>query len=510
MPVRRARVTLEGGAGRQVTDTDTDGRYRFAGLRAGSYQVTAEKPGYVTLPAGATRPFIRPAPILLKQAEALTVNLALPHGAALEGRLVAETGEPVQAATVAAVRLTATVQGRRPAVVAQARTDDLGRFRIHSLPAGAYYVEASDATLAATSAPSAPGQRVEGWARTYYPGTASVSDAQAVRVASGEDRGGLDFDMQQMPLSSLTLRILDAAGKAPAAVGCRVQVVGGPVGAVRGFSAPSAANVCIFPAVPPGEYWVMGAARSAPGGPAAYAASRITASGEDIGEVVLHVERGAEITGTIDPNAGETWPAPNGVRIVTHAMAYDLPSPDSRTAAPQNPVATQASADGRFVFASVFGPTVFRLAGLPAGWALSTVWLDDREVTDVAGDLTAAQQPRRLRMVVTNRTARLKGTVTSVDRRPVHPDTRVIVFATDERLWAAPSRFVFVAVPDADGRFSVDGVLPGSYSVAALDDLEDESWHDPTVLRQLTEIATAVTLAAGDDATVALKTGRAR
>ena len=45
VPIRRARVTLEGGVGRQVTDTDTDGRYRFAGLRAGSYQVTAEKPG---------------------------------------------------------------------------------------------------------------------------------------------------------------------------------------------------------------------------------------------------------------------------------------------------------------------------------------------------------------------------------------------------------------------------------------------------------------------------------
>ena len=162
---------------------------------------------------------------MLEQAESLTVNPALPRGGALEGRLVAETGEPVQAATVAAVRLTATVQGRRPTVVAQARTDDLGRFRIHSLPAGAYYLEASVNPASVTSAPPAPGQRDEGSARTYYPGTVSVSAAQAVRVASGEDRGGLDFEMQQMPLSSLTRRILDAAGKAPAAVGCRVQAV---------------------------------------------------------------------------------------------------------------------------------------------------------------------------------------------------------------------------------------------------------------------------------------------
>src|SRR6266849_4866609 len=48
-PVRRARVTLQGTTSSkpQGTDTDTDGRYRFDGLAAGSYRVTIEKPGFV-------------------------------------------------------------------------------------------------------------------------------------------------------------------------------------------------------------------------------------------------------------------------------------------------------------------------------------------------------------------------------------------------------------------------------------------------------------------------------
>lgn len=510
VPVRRARVTLDGGAERQATDTDTDGRYRFAGLGPGSYLVTAEKPGYVTLQAGASKPFIRPAPIPLKQAESLTVNLALPRGAALEGRLLTGTSEAALPATVAAVRVTATVQGRRPTVVAQATTDDLGRFRIHSLPAGAYYLEASVDPSAASSAPASPGQRAQGPARTYYPGTTNVSDAQAVRVATGEDRSGLDFDLQQVPMSSLRIRVLDAAGNAPAVAGCRVQAVGGPVGVVRGMSVPSRPNVCLYPAVPPGEYWMMGAARSAQGGPAEFAVSRVTVSGEDIGEIVLRVERGAEIAGTVESDSGEAGPAPGRVRVVTHAMAFDLPSPDARTATPQNFAAVQVSADGRFVMASVFGPTVFRLAGLPAGWALSAVWLDDRDVTDVAADVTAAEKPRRLRMIVTDRTARLHGTVTTADGRPVPPDTRVLVFASDERRWDPPSRFVFVAIPGADGRFSLDGVLPGSYVVTTLDDLEDDSRHDAAVLRGLSGTGTRIALAAGDDVAVALKTGRAR
>ena len=514
VPVRRARVTLNGGGMSAVTDTDTDGRYQFAGLQAGSYQVTAEKSGCVTLAAGATRPFVTPAPTALKNGESVTLDIALPRGAALEGRLTDGSGEPLENVLVAAVRLAATSQGRRPTVVAQDWTDDLGRFRVHSLPAGAFLLEAGFPSTLSMGLTAAPGERVEGLARTYYPGTASVSDAQSIRVGVGEERTSLDFEMQRVPMSRLTLRVVDTTGKPPSTAGCRVQPVGGPFRLDAGPYVPQRGNVCVFQALPPGDYWVMGAARLSPGGLAAYAVSRITASGDDLGEMVLRVERSADVVGTIEPDAPDVWGHPPTVRVLTHAVAYDLPSPDgppdvpvarAETAAPTN-----AAPDGRFSLAGVFGPTVFRLAGLPPGWALGAVWLDDQEVTDRAADLSATDQPRRLKMIVTNRTARLTGAVTHEGRGALAPDARVVVFAADESRWAAPSRFVAVAAPEPNGRFALDGLLPGSYLVAIADDLEDDSWQDPGVLRRLTGRATFVTLAAGDSMTVALTTGGLR
>ena len=510
VPIRRARVTLEGAGLSRATDADTDGRYVFTGLPAGSYQVAAAKSGYVALAAGATRPFVKPAPIPLKRGESITVDIELPRGAALEGRLTDQSGEPLENVLVAAMRLSATAQGRRPTVVAQDWTDDLGRYRVHSLPAGAFLLEAGFPLTLSMRVSAAPGERVEGLARTYYPGTASVGDAQPVRLGLGEERTGLDFEMQRAPLSQLTLRIVDAAGNAPSSSACRVQPVGSPFRQDAGPFVPQKENVCTPPPLPPGDYWVMGAARLAPGGVTAYAASRITASGDDLGEVVLRVARGAEITGTIAPDAPDAWVNPPSVRVLTHAMAYDLPSVDGTTAAADSPTPATTATDGRFALPSVFGPTIFRLQGLPSGWALSSVWLDEQDVTDRAADFVASEQPRRLRMAVTNRTGRLTGTITRDGRGTSVADTRVVVFAADESRWTAPSRFVALAVPEPDGRFALEGLLPASYLVAVADDLDDDSWQDPGVLRRLAGRATLVTLAAGDSLAMALTSGGLR
>ena len=131
-------------------------------------------------------------------------------------------------------------------------------------------------------------------------------------------------------------------------------------------------------------------------------------------------------------------------------------------------------------------------------------------MTDRAADLSATEKTRRLKMIVTNRTGRLAGSITHRDREPLAPDARVVVFAADEGRWAAPSRFVAVAVPESNGRFSLEGLLPASYLVAVADDLDDDFWQDPEVLRRLTGRATLVTLAAGDSMTVALTTGGLR
>ena len=144
-PVRRATVTLESGAFRAplVTDTDTEGRFRFDALPAATFRLRGEKAGFVPIVADPRRAF-EPAPEFeLRAGQSLTRDLPMQPGAAIEGRILKDNGDPAANIVVSAVRMAYDVTGRRPAAVRQARTDDLGRFRVHTLPAGEYQVEAA-------------------------------------------------------------------------------------------------------------------------------------------------------------------------------------------------------------------------------------------------------------------------------------------------------------------------------------------------------------------------------
>src|SRR5688500_5287871 len=81
--------------------TGEDGRYELTRLPQGRYQVSASKGGYVGVDHGQRRPFERGRPIELADKQVLgDVDVAMPRGAVIEGRVVDETGEPVTGASV--------------------------------------------------------------------------------------------------------------------------------------------------------------------------------------------------------------------------------------------------------------------------------------------------------------------------------------------------------------------------------------------------------------------------
>ena len=495
MPVRRARVTLEGDGLLEptLTDTDTEGRYVFGSLPAGRYRIRADKPGFVTLELGQTRPFAKPGALDLKAREARTADLALPRGAALEGHIVNERGEPVENVTVSAVRLMPGPTGRRPMAMGQVRTDDLGRFRVHSLPPGDYYVDAAPDLLRAPGGSADARERRAPPAHTYYPGTPRVHEAQTVRVGTGQTLDSLEIGLTDLPAARLTVHILDASGHVPASAFARIQPVSGAMGGVRGTGRD---GTFVFPNVAPGDYWVMAAASStsAADEAAEFAAVRTTVDGHDLDDLTVRTERGARIDGHVEIDSGTAAPSLAGLQLLAHESEFELPSPRGPgTASPPIRVAPTR----RFTIASLFGPRVMRLNRLPPGWALTGVWLDDRDITDVATDFRAVNGSRTLRLAITHRTASVVGTVAG-DPHVAIEDARVIVFTDDERHWTPWSRFVKSVVPSAGGSFTVDGLLPGTYLACAVDYLEDDAWRDPDVLRRLRAAATPVSLIEGD------------
>src|SRR5262249_23285063 len=85
-PVSRARVVAANQLSQAWVDTDVDGRFHLEGLRPGAYHLTVLKFGFV--PQGRV-------PSVIAGGTAAEIMLHMQRGAAIEGRVVTETGQPV-------------------------------------------------------------------------------------------------------------------------------------------------------------------------------------------------------------------------------------------------------------------------------------------------------------------------------------------------------------------------------------------------------------------------------
>jgi hypothetical protein len=300
-------VKLEGdpGTSNRVVGTDNEGRFVFDRLPAGRFTLSATKPGYVPVFHGAKHPGRGPGiPVAVADGARVDVTLRLLPGAVITGTITDAYGQPARAISVAAVEVRPGT-GAAP-VPARAVTDDLGVYRIFSLPPGAYAVsalprlvpasdgrggpvgsavfEVSEAELrwaraGGSGPPPAPG-RAASYAPVFYPGTADPSAAATIQVASGEERSGIDMALRIVAMSRIAGRLLDVGGQpvSPATVSLFPRHTGRPAavdvlvssGALVLPRAVVSSSGFAFTGVAPGEYTLV--ARSGSGGRATTAA----------------------------------------------------------------------------------------------------------------------------------------------------------------------------------------------------------------------------------------------
>ena len=60
-----------------------------------------------------------------------------------------------------------------------------------------------------------------------------------------------------------------------------------------------------------------------------------------------------------------------------------------------------------------------------------------------------------------------------------------MIFPEDTSRWREDSRTVRVARPDQHGEFSIKGLPPGKYLIAAVDYVQEGQWYDPEFLAEL-------------------------
>jgi hypothetical protein len=566
-PIGRAVVTLSGDvpAPKSVMSDDA-GAFRFASVPGGSFSITARKAAYLAAPYGATRPGRTGTPISLAPGQRANIRLTMFKGAALTGTLRDSAGSPLAGIDVRIidVRTLAALENAPPEVTT---TDDRGVFRIYNVLPGEYVVVAlpgsagaeigapsameMDTTLAALSArerssnvasPTSqpiqvPLSRPISFAPVFYPGTPNYENATRVRVAGGEERSGIDFELKPVPVSAIDASVSGFTDIA------NVQVTLIPTGPrfATTFSSSSLAGkpldaqgVFRYSNLAPGRYRLVARARrgdAAPpvqttttsgaggggrgggapvaGGPQQpatgdylFAYADIELRGDDVAGISLALQPGAAISGRVVMSGGSSGVKPADV---TKIRPYVAPEGGGWTVS-SGGIAMGPSiigqpiviinADGTFELRGI-GPGKFTFGvNLPAdakGWSLRSVKSGTRDLLDEQFELLPGMAIRDVTITFSDSPSDLSGTLQSASGQPT-TDYYIVLFPEDRALWRVSSRRIMSARPSTSGRFMFANVPSGSYVVAALSDLDPLDLLDLTFLEQIAPAGVKVSI----------------
>jgi hypothetical protein len=487
-PIVRATVIISSSAigDTRTIVTDERGAYQFTALPAGVYTVRAARIGFATRSYGQ-----RPAglsgntPIDLLDGRTQTVDVSLPPGAAVEGKIVDAYGDPVAGASVQVMRRSMQ-DGQRVigATGMVSLTDDLGRFRIYGLAAGTYYIGAAAAPPPAQGPPQGAGSlSASGTSVTYYPGTALDAEAQSITLAAGQEIPGIVVQLSPVKLASISGTVRSANGG---------QMRGGFITAKKRGSTTARPvplrpdGSFAFSNLPPGEYVVSVRVNEPP----EVASVRVALNGADVTLPVV-TGRGALVQGRIvfEPSAPQGID-PGTMRLVL--WPADGTSPD--------PQITQQSTnhdDWSFEISGGFGEAFLRPSPLASlgTWGLKAVTRRGVDVTDTP--LNLANDIDDLEFVLTQKVTVVSGRVTAGNGAP-RLNVVVTIFSEDPQKLAVPrTRHIASVRLTTTGQYTIRNLPPGRYFAIATDSIEPGEERDPEILETLRRKATPLTLVEG-------------
>jgi hypothetical protein len=492
-PLRRARVTITSASESArfaplAANTNSSGVFEAKNVAPGSYYVAATRAGYLNLQYGQRRPNERGLTVEVRPGTTVNrIDVALPRGGVLSGRITDELGEPYPGVRVDALVMRYSLGRPVRSPVAVATTDDLGHFRLAGLAPGNYLVAAASTETWRTEK-----KETFGYASTFYPG-GPIDQAQVITLAPSQERTDLHFSLHAIRAARITGRLTRENGETAAGASVTLAYVypGGGLMTAGMRSARTAGDGSFeFKDVPGGTFCVG----------CGNGEQIVTVNGADIENLVLLPRTGSTVLGTFAAEDGTPPPFPMSGVLVTLEAPTEGVLPTVRV--------VEVAADLSIKFANLGGPFLFRVRGLPEGWSLGSVRLDDKDITDVPWDVpTGGKEISGLKIIVTRKVGKIFGGVVDSAGKPSSGAT-VVVFSDQSEVWMPGSRFIRTTRPGNDGRFSITGLPAGTYRAIARDFIEAGQEYDRTFLEDMREGAAKLVLGEGASESITLKLPR--
>jgi hypothetical protein len=324
-------------------------------------------------------------------------------------------------------------------------------------------------------------------------------------VGPGEEKSGVDFQYQVVPIARVEGIVTSASTQLPNNVQITLVNSGFAVPGVSPGSARADAQGSFRIAnVPPGQYTLVARAtinpggreggpagrgmplaglrgeaptpRGRAGGPAAdpvrlWASAEVTVDGRNVSNVVLTLQSGLSVSGRIMFD-GAAQPPADLSRLRVNLAPVTMPGMSGELA---GAAAGRVDAEGRFTIASVV-PGRYRLSasGAGPGWFLGSSAIEGQDSLDFPIEVKAGHNIASAVVTFVDRQTELTGSIVNDRSEPVS-DYSLIVYPADNRYWTPQSRRIQSTRPATDGRFTFRNLPAGEYRLAPVFDPEPGS-----------------------------------
>lgn len=523
-PARQAEVLLSSpnvGRPPSVT-TDNEGRFSFESVPPGRYALMARKVGFLPFGYGQ-KSYMGPLePVSVGAGEEITtLEIVVPRGSAIAGRVTNEYGEPVLRAIVSAMKFGYTPTGQRtlqlgrsvdgsvPNGIVQLSgsrvlTDDLGQFRLFGLEPGEYIVSAvaGDATGSRiVFSPDGGVGPAAASAPTFYPGVSDPGEATAIRLGVAEETT-IHLPLMTTRQVRVAGTVFDSRGR-PAPYGLPVTLrPRSPIaaGAGRSTNVSDGGEFSIV-GVPPGEYVLLvspfpnnDAFPKLPGGPE-FATLPVSIDGNDALDLRLTTKSAASLSGRVVFDGV----APASLRAIDVQAVPASPQEVGVRLQPGRDPADGVRNDGSFELHGLVGPVSLNVSS-GNGYMVSSITVDGNDVTDQLFDPTLLSGTVEARVVLTDKVTVVSGTLPS-DRMNLGGGA-ILIVADTIPAGTLPGRFMRVLRPDPTGHFEIRGLPPGRYSTTLVSFIDDTAIFDPQIQAKVRQTGRSFSLKQGERVTV--------
>jgi len=481
-PLARARVTITDARNPQRVLsilTSDDGKFEFSGVTAGKFALEGAKRGFIR---GSYDQHEQFSTAIVTDAGIDTENLTLRLDpvAVLTGKVLDESGDPVRNATVTVYREDHFSGVSRIRRFRTGQTDDRGSYEISALDAGTYFLAVrakpwyevhplKSQPAAAENPPTAVDSSLDvAYPTTYYADTTQSDEATPIPIRGGDH---IEVDIHLNPVPALHL-LMQAPNER--------NGVGMPMLHESTFENSEQVLSAGIQRVSPGLYEITGV-------PAGHYTARFTNGGQ--------VGPPTPVDLTSD---GQELSAPSSEGWVTLKATVRISGQTKlpaellvllRDSKGKTVTGQEADAEGQADFGTI-APGTYNLAAYTSNTAYSVVRMS-AQGTEISGhSLTvSAGSPMVVSLTLAAGVVNVEGFARRAGKAapgvmialvPKDPENNRELFRRDQS--------------DLDGSFNLRSVIPGTYTVVAIENGWDLDWAQPAVIAHYAEQGETLTI----------------